>query len=174
MSQELSLWERCKQTQLLILDVDGVLTDGSVIYSDSGEELKRFHVRDGAGIKVWQQSGRQVAILSGRSSTAVTRRATELGITIVLQGQADKLAALHEIQRMTGVEANLIAAMGDDLPDLPLLRSVGLAISVEDACDEVRNLADYTTLVPGGHGAVREAIEWLLKQSGEWEQLLPR
>jgi 3-deoxy-D-manno-octulosonate 8-phosphate phosphatase (KDO 8-P phosphatase) len=174
MSQELSLWERCKQTQLLILDVDGVLTDGSVLYSDSGEELKRFHVRDGAGIKVWQQSGRQVAILSGRSSTAVTRRATELGITIVLQGQADKLAALQEIQRMTGVEANFIAAMGDDLPDLPLLRSVGLAISVADACDEVRNLADYTTLVPGGHGAVREAIEWLLKQSGEWEQLLPR
>jgi 3-deoxy-D-manno-octulosonate 8-phosphate phosphatase (KDO 8-P phosphatase) len=169
-----TLIERIRAIKLLILDVDGVLTDGSVIYSSSGEELKRFHVRDGAGIKIWQRSGRQVAILSGRSSPAVERRAAELGITIIHQGQSDKLPALEAIIRETGLTLPEIAAIGDDLPDLPILRKVGLAITVADGCFEAQKAADYVTIVAGGHGAVREAIEWMLKQVEEWERLLPQ
>ena len=158
--------------RLLLLDVDGVLTDGSIIYSDSGEELKRFHVRDGSGLKLWQSAGMHAAILSGRSSPAVVRRAAELGVSPVLQGRSDKLAALREILAMTDFTAAQVCAIGDDLQDLPVLNAVGMAIAVADACWEVRMAAQYVTMVPGGHGAVRDAIEWLLKQKGRWEDLI--
>ena len=160
--------------RLLLLDVDGVLTDGSIIYSDSGEELKRFHVRDGSGLKLWQSAGMHAAILSGRSSPAVDRRAAELGVSPVLQGRSDKLAALGEILAMTDFTAKQVCAIGDDLQDLPVLNAVGLAIAVADACYEVRLAAQYVTMVPGGHGAVRDAVEWLLKQKGRWDDLIAR
>lgn len=160
--------------QLLLLDVDGVLTDGSVVYLDDGTELKRFHVRDGSGLKLWHAAGKRSAIVSGRKSVAVERRAAELGISPVLQGRDDKLAALAQVLAETGVRPEQVCAIGDDLPDVPVLRRVGLAIAVADACPELRAVAHYTTAAPGGCGAVREAIEWLLKASGRWDDLTAR
>lgn len=157
------LRRRAARISLLILDVDGVLTDGSIVYSDRGEELKCFHVRDGAGIKRWQAAGHTVAILSGRSSPAVDRRAAELGITLVQQGIHDKAAALREILSETSCTPEEAAAMGDDLPDLPVLKAVGLAVVPADACSEAREAAHHATIIPGGRGAVREAVDWLLR-----------
>lgn len=161
-----------RDARLLLLDVDGVLTDGRIIYSDSGEELKAFHVQDGSALKLWQQTGRSVAILSGRSSAAVSRRAAELNIRIVLQGISDKLAGLAEIEAASGIERGKMVAMGDDLADLPVFAAVGFAISLADACDEARQWADWVTTRPGGHAAVREAIRWMLCQTGEWPELI--
>ena len=157
--------------RLLVLDVDGVLTDGSIVYSDSGEEFKRFHVRDGSAIKLWQRAGHAVAFLSGRSSAAVSRRAAELGVTLVLQGRADKSAALDEILAACGMTASETCAVGDDLQDLPVLTRAGVAVAVADACPEVRAAADYVTMTPGGSGAVREVVEHLLKLQGRWAGL---
>jgi len=165
---------RMHAVRLIVLDVDGVLTDGSIVYSDSGEELKRFHVRDGSGLKLWQHAGMHAAILSGRSSPAVTRRAAELGVRVVLQGRADKHAALTEILAATGCAAAEACAIGDDLQDLPLLSAVAVAAAVADACLEVRTMADYVTATPGGRGAARELVEWLLKHQGRWDALTAR
>lgn len=168
------LSERAAGVELLLLDVDGVLTDGSILYADDGTELKRFHVRDGSGLKLWRAAGKRAAIVSGRQSAAVERRAAELGITPVLQGRDDKLAALAQVLAATDVRPEQVCAIGDDLPDLPVLRACGLAVAVADACPEVRRAADYVTTAPGGRGAVREAVEWLLKLSGRWDDLTAR
>jgi 3-deoxy-D-manno-octulosonate 8-phosphate phosphatase (KDO 8-P phosphatase) len=172
--QTTDLPRRAAGIELLLLDVDGVLTDGSVIYSDDGRESKRFHVRDGSGLKLWHAAGKRSAIVSGRKSVAVERRATELGIAPVLQGRDDKLAALVELLVVTGLRPEQVCAVGDDLPDVPVLRRCGLAVAVADACPEVRSAAHYATAAPGGRGAVREAIEWLLKSSGRWDELVAR
>jgi 3-deoxy-D-manno-octulosonate 8-phosphate phosphatase (KDO 8-P phosphatase) len=165
---------RARAIELILLDVDGVLTDGSVIYADDGSELKRFHVRDGSGLKLWRAAGKRAAIVSGRKSGAVERRAAELGISPVLQGRDDKLAAFAEVLAATGLRPEQVCAVGDDLPDVPVLRRCGLAIAVADACEELRAVANYVTVAPGGRGAVREAIEWLLKASGRWNELVAR
>lgn len=163
---------RAVRIELLLLDVDGVLTDGTVIYSDSGEELKRFHVRDGSGLKLWRASGKRTAIVSGRASAAVERRAAELGIAPVLQGRDDKPRAFEEVLAAVGLTADRVCCVGDDLADLPILTRAGLAIAVADACPEVRAAAHLTTITPGGRGAVREAVEWLLKLQGRWDELI--
>jgi 3-deoxy-D-manno-octulosonate 8-phosphate phosphatase (KDO 8-P phosphatase) len=168
------LAERAAKIELLVLDVDGVLTDGSIVYADDGAELKRFHVRDGSGLKLWHLAGKRSAIVSGRKSAAVERRAAELGIAAVLQTQAAKVTALGVILNDTGLQADQVCAIGDDLPDLPLLRKVGIAIATVDACQEVSDAADYVTKLPGGRGAVRDAIEWLLKRQGRWQEVLNR
>ena len=160
--------------ELLLLDVDGVLTDGSIVYTDDGAEIKRFHVRDGSGLKFWHVAGKRSAIISGRSSKAVERRATELGIAIVRQGCSEKLNAFEAVLAETGLRAEQVCAVGDDIPDLPVLRRAGLAVAVADACAEVRAVADYVTTVPGGHGAVRDVIEWLLRLQGHWDRLVAR
>ena len=165
---------RVDAVRLLILDVDGVLTDGTITYSDSGEELKSFHVRDGSGLKLWRLAGMRTAFLSGRQSPAVSRRAAELGVTLVLQGRLDKLEALAEILATTGCAASQSCAVGDDLQDLPLLDAVGVAVAVHDACPEVRTMADYVTATSGGRGAARELVEWLLKRQGRWDGLIAR
>jgi 3-deoxy-D-manno-octulosonate 8-phosphate phosphatase (KDO 8-P phosphatase) len=170
----LSLAERAAKIELLLLDVDGVLTDGGILYSDDGRELKRFHVRDGSGLKLWQVAGKRAAIVSGRSSPAVARRAAELGISPVLQGCAEKLPAFEAILDTTGLRPEQVCAIGDDLPDLPVLRRAGLAVAVADACFEVRGVADYVTALPGGAGAVRDAIEWLCKLQGTWAGIVAR
>ncbi len=162
---------RAAAIELLLLDVDGVLTDGSVIYSDDGSELKRFHVRDGSGLKLWHVAGKRSAIVSGRKSVAVERRASELGINPVLQGRGEKLAPFEEVLAWHGFTPEQVCAVGDDLPDLPVLRRCGLAVAVADACPEVRAAAHYVTRALGGRGAVREAIEWLLKAQGRWDEL---
>jgi len=160
--------------RLLCLDVDGVLTDGRLVFDNSGNELKRFHVRDGLGIRLWLEAGHEVAIISSRSSEAVTRRAGELGISHVHQGCTDKLAALESVCAATGVAPAQAAAMGDDLPDLPVLNAVAMPIAVSDAAPEVRDAATWVTETPGGHGAVREVIERLLSSQGCWDELLTR
>jgi 3-deoxy-D-manno-octulosonate 8-phosphate phosphatase (KDO 8-P phosphatase) len=167
-----SLTDRAARIELLLLDVDGVLTDGGIVYANDGTETKRFHVRDGSGLKLWQRAGKRAAIVSGRSSPAVERRAAELGIDPVLQGRADKRPAFEAVLAATGLRPEQVCAVGDDLPDLPVLVRCGLAVAVADACPEVRAAAAYVTTIPGGHGAVRDAVEWLLKLQGAWNGLV--
>lgn len=167
-----SLSDRAARIELLLLDVDGVLTDGGIVYADDRTEIKRFHVRDGSGLKLWRLAGKRAAIVSGRKSPVVDVRAAELGIAPVLQGRDDKLAAFESVLAETGLRPEFVCAVGDDLPDLPVMRRCGLAVAVADACPEVREAAAYVTTVPGGHGAVRDAIEWLLKLQGTWDGLV--
>jgi 3-deoxy-D-manno-octulosonate 8-phosphate phosphatase (KDO 8-P phosphatase) len=173
-SMSLHLAERCASIKLLVLDVDGVLTDGSIVYAGAEVEVKTFHVRDGSGLKLWQQEGKQAALISGRRSAAVERRAAELGITPVVQGVGDKLAAFRQLLAATGRTPDEVCALGDDVLDLPLLRRAGLAIAVADACSEVRQVAHHVTQAPGGRGAVREAIELILRCQGAWQRVLER
>jgi 3-deoxy-D-manno-octulosonate 8-phosphate phosphatase (KDO 8-P phosphatase) len=173
-NQPPDLAARAAAIELLLLDVDGVLTDGSVIYADDGTELKRFHVRDGSGLKLWRLAGKRAAIVSGRKSVAVERRAAELGIAPVVQGRDDKLAAFAEVLAATGLRAEQVCAVGDDLPDVPVLRRCGLAVAVADASAQAREAAAFVTEVPGGRGAVREAVEWLLRLQGRWDEAVAR
>ncbi len=159
---------------LLLLDVDGVLTNGQIIYDGAGNELKMFDVRDGHGLKLLQRAGIRVGIITGRSSEVVARRAAELGIEIVYQGAADKLVPYREIVEQTGVPEAEIAYVGDDLVDLPVLRRVGFAATVADADAEVRRRVDYVAGLPGGRGAVREICELLLKAGGHWDRVTAR
>lgn len=163
---------RAANIQLLLLDVDGVLTDGSVTYTSAGDEIKSFHVRDGSGLKFWHLAGMRSAIISGRISATVERRAAELGIATVLQGREDKLQAFDTLLHTTGFRAEQVCAVGDDLPDLPVIRRAGLGVAVADACPELRDAADFVTSTPGGRGAVREVIEWLLKLQGRWDGMI--
>jgi 3-deoxy-D-manno-octulosonate 8-phosphate phosphatase (KDO 8-P phosphatase) len=158
--------------RLLVLDVDGVLTDGGICLDDQGRQWKRFDCTDGAGMKYWQRSGRQIAIISGRSSPAVIHRAGELGITLVRQNAKRKLPAYQAILRDAGVSEAEAAVMGDDLPDVPLMRRCGFALAPANAVEEVRRLAGHVTRRCGGAGAVREAIEYLLRAAGAWDQVL--
>ncbi len=162
---------RPETVRLLTLDVDGVLTDGLIHIDDMGVETKRFHVRDGAGLVMWRRSGRHLAIITGRESRVVQHRAAELKIDLLFQGCRDKVAALQTVLERTGVAAEQAAHIGDDLPDLALLQSVGYPITVADAPLRVQQAAAYVTQVPGGCGAVREAVEHLLREAGELEAL---
>ena len=153
---------RLRAIQHLLLDVDGVMTDGGLYYDAQGECLKRFHVLDGAGIKQLLRAGVGVGLISGRSHPAILARAQELGMSPVIVGREDKLAAFQEWLAGTGLDARACAHMGDDLPDLPLMQSVGVAFSVPDAVEAVRAAADWVTVRPGGHGAVREVTDLLL------------
>lgn len=156
--------------QLLCMDVDGVLTDGSILIDDRGIETKRFHVRDGTGIKIWTSLGLHAAIITGRSGMAVRHRANELGIVHVIQGAQDKLAAFGSLLNDLGLVASQAAMLGDDLPDLPILEMAGYPMAVADAVAEVRAAALLTTIRPGGHGAAREAIEHLLREMDRWDE----
>jgi 3-deoxy-D-manno-octulosonate 8-phosphate phosphatase (KDO 8-P phosphatase) len=166
------LLERCEGIELLVLDVDGVLTDGGIIYSDQGTELKRFHVRDGSAIKMWHQQHKATAFLTGRTSRAVELRAAELGVTQVVQGARDKLAGFRQILLQTGMKPQQACCIGDDLPDLPVLANCGLAVAVADACAEVALQAHFVTRLAGGMGAVRETIELLLRAQDCWEGIV--
>jgi 3-deoxy-D-manno-octulosonate 8-phosphate phosphatase (KDO 8-P phosphatase) len=166
--------EKLKDIKLLILDVDGVLTDGSVIYNDDGLETKAFNVKDGLGIRLLMEAGIHICIATGRRSQALLHRCKDLGIEHVFDGLSDKAAILDLIIDRTGVSAGEAAFIGDDLPDLPLMRRVGLSIAVADASEIVLENADMVTLAPGGQGAVREVSETLLKAQGLWENILKR
>jgi 3-deoxy-D-manno-octulosonate 8-phosphate phosphatase (KDO 8-P phosphatase) len=166
------VWNRARVIRLLLLDVDGVLTDGRIIYTDGGEEIKFFHVRDGQGIKMVQQAGIEVVLITGRHSKVVRHRAADLGINRVFQAVRDKIAVLVELLENLHLEPRQVAAVGDDLVDLPLFSQVGLAIAVADAAPEVRTAAQWVTSLPGGQGAVREVCELLLKTQGLWEKIM--
>jgi len=159
-----------QEVELLCLDVDGVMTDGVIAIDDRGIETKRFHVRDGTGIRMWMKLGFHVAIITGRSGMAVHHRAKELGIPHVIQGSADKGAALAALLEQLGLKRMQAAMLGDDLPDVPAMRAVGYPMAVADAALPVRRLAKFTTELPGGRGAVREAIEHLLKAKGRLDE----
>jgi YrbI family 3-deoxy-D-manno-octulosonate 8-phosphate phosphatase len=157
---------------MLVLDVDGVLTDGRIIYGDNGVEFKAFYVRDGSALKIWQTAGKRVALITGRSSRVVEVRAAELGIPLVFQGTADKLAVYRHLLASADLRPEQVCAVGDDLPDLPVLLQAGLAIAVADACSDVRSAAHYVTRAAGGRGAVREAIELMLRCQGRWQPVV--
>jgi 3-deoxy-D-manno-octulosonate 8-phosphate phosphatase (KDO 8-P phosphatase) len=165
---------RLADVQLLLLDVDGVLTDGGVTWGNDGIEQKTFHIRDGLGLRLWQRAGGTSGIVTGRSSHVVQLRAEELGIAIVRQGVEDKLAAASAIVAESGLTWERTAFVGDDLPDLPVLLRCGVGVAVADACAEVRAAAAVVTSCPGGHGAVREVIERMLRARGAWEPIVAR
>jgi YrbI family 3-deoxy-D-manno-octulosonate 8-phosphate phosphatase len=154
--------------KILFVDVDGVLTDGRIALNEKGEEIKSFHVRDGLGLKMLMSAGIEVVIVTGRQSTAVAHRARELGIRELHQGDQDKGAVCRQILREKGIEKGEAGCIGDDLPDLAMFRETGLCIAVADAAEEVRQKADFVTGRKGGHGAVREACEFILKRQGAW------
>lgn len=155
--------------RLLALDVDGVLTDGRIYYSNAGDELKAFNIKDGLGIKLLQDAGVKVAIITGRNSDIVARRAKELGIEDVVQGREDKREALAELCQRHNLSAKDCAYMGDDLPDLGAIVAAGFGMTVADGCDAVQQAADWSSAYNGGCGAVREACEYLLTAKGVWE-----
>ena len=166
------VWQRAQAIRLLILDVDGVLTDGRLYFDAQGEPLKVFHVRDGHGIKMAQRAGIEVALLSGRRSEAAFHRATELGIDRFFQGLRDKLAAMKEIEAALQIRLQEVAVVGDELVDLPIMARAGLAVAVADAVPEVLAAAHWVTTNPGGRGAVREVCDLLLKAQGKWEEII--
>jgi 3-deoxy-D-manno-octulosonate 8-phosphate phosphatase (KDO 8-P phosphatase) len=168
----MNLEQQCQQIELVLSDVDGVLTDGRVVLDNQGIETKRFHIRDGMGIALWQKAGYRFGMVSLRSSQVVKIRAAELGVQIVRQGAGNKLAAAREILQQLGLELKQLCYVGDDLPDLSVVRAAGLGVAVGDAAAELRQAADYVTTASGGAGAVRETIEMILKTQRRWEDLI--
>lgn len=164
--------QRCRSIRLILSDVDGVLTDGGIVFDNQGIETKRFHVRDGQGIRLWQKAGYRFGLITHRSSHIVKMRVAELGIEIIRQGVDDKLAAVHAVMGELRLSPEQTCYIGDDLPDLRAVRTVGLGVAVADACGEVREAAHHTTTLQGGDGAVREIIEKILKAQGRWEDLV--
>ena len=160
--------------RLLVLDVDGVLTDGSVLLADDGTELKRFNTKDGAAIRWWLRSGRKMAWISGRESAAVLHRAQDLGVQHVYQHVLDKLEVYTALLHKLGISPERTACLGDDLVDLPILTRCGFSIAVADAMPEIRDMADLVTQRCGGRGAVAEAIRFLLQAAGEWQAVIAR
>jgi len=158
--------------KLLLLDVDGVLTDGGITYSDSGDQIKRFHSRDGFGLRLLMDSGIQVGIITGRKSKALEYRCENLGITLLFDGIKDKLSAFDTIISQTGIIPEQIAFAGDDLMDLPVMTRVGVSFCVSDACNEVKDHSDIITTRKAGHGAVREICEHILKANGLWDAIV--
>ncbi|ADB15529.1 3-deoxy-D-manno-octulosonate 8-phosphate phosphatase, YrbI family [Pirellula staleyi DSM 6068] len=168
----MKLTDSCRRIELILSDVDGVLTDGGIAYDNQGVEIKKFHIRDGMGIKLWQQAGFRFGILTARSSHIVKVRASELGIAIVRQGFETKLPIALEIMRDLKLAPEQVCYIGDDLTDLPVIRAVGLGVAVADAAPEVRAAATHITKLNGGQGAVRETIEMILKSQSRWDGLL--
>ena len=166
--------EACAKITIMLADVDGVLTDGRLQFDNHGIESKQFHIRDGLGIRLWQRAGHRFGIVTGRKSEIVKRRATELDVDIVRQGDDDKLGQTEQIARELGVELEAICYIGDDLPDLPVIRAVGLGVAVQDAATEVRAAANHVTRTAGGQGALREIIETILRSTGRWDDIVSR
>jgi 3-deoxy-D-manno-octulosonate 8-phosphate phosphatase (KDO 8-P phosphatase) len=164
--------DRLKQIKVLLLDVDGVLTDGGIIYDDNGMETKVFNVRDGLGIRLLMKAGIQVGVVTGRSSKALNHRCKNLGIDHIFDGLDDKGVVLDVVFKRTGVPPEEIAFVGDDLPDLVLMKKVGLSIAVKNAHETVVKNADAVTKCEGGAGAVREICEAILKARGIWDSII--
>jgi 3-deoxy-D-manno-octulosonate 8-phosphate phosphatase (KDO 8-P phosphatase) len=166
---------RARKIRVLLMDVDGVLTAGQVYLMPQADgtavEMKAFHSQDGAGLKLARDAGLRTGVISGRESAATTRRAQEVGMEFVFQGRGEKVPAYEEILRVAGVRDSEVAYIGDDLPDLPILERVGLAIAVANAVEEVRRAVHHVTRRTGGDAGVREAIEGILKAQGKWRDI---
>jgi 3-deoxy-D-manno-octulosonate 8-phosphate phosphatase (KDO 8-P phosphatase) len=169
---------RARKIRILLMDVDGVLTDGHVnllpMPDGTTVEMKSFHSQDGAGLKLARDAGFRTGVISGRDSAAVTRRAREVGMEFVSQGRPEKIGAYEEILRVANARDEEVAYVGDDLPDLPVLDRVGLALAVANAVPEVRHAAHYVAARSGGEAAVRELIELILKAQGKWRAVAPK
>ena len=168
------LLQRASRVTVLLLDVDGVLTDGRIVYAEHGDELKCFDVQDGAGLTFWRQAGLQSAIITSRTSRIVKRRAKELRVNFLSQGRLLKFPAYEQLLKRLEVSDEHVCAVGDDLMELPMLRRVGFAVAVRNAVDDVKRVSHYVTQRSGGHGAVREVIDLLLKAKGLWGHVLQR
>jgi 3-deoxy-D-manno-octulosonate 8-phosphate phosphatase (KDO 8-P phosphatase) len=167
-----SIERRASHIKLLLMDCDGVLTDGRLWLTEAGDDQKSFNTKDGLGLSLLHRAGLRSGIISGRNSKAVTRRAQELGMEFVCQGDSDKIAAFEQILRQAAVEENEVAFIGDDLNDIPLMQRTEFAVAVADAVAEARSAAHYVTQAKGGQGAVREVVELLLKSQGRWSDLI--
>ena len=165
---------RCKQIELILSDVDGVLTDGGVVFDNEGIETKKFHIRDGLGIKLWMRAGFHFGIITARTSHIVKVRASELGIEIVRQGFDEKLAIAREIAKDQNLQLEQVCFIGDDLTDIPVIKAVGLGVAVADAAEETKMAAAHRTKLSGGHGAVRETVEMILKAKNRWADVIQR
>lgn len=165
---------RLRQIKLLVMDVDGVLTDGSIIINADGSESKQFSVLDGHGIRMWHRAGLHSAIISGRETEATRHRAEQLEIGHLLQGYHEKLPAFEKLLAENGFLAEQVVYIGDDLLDLPIMARAGFAVAVANAVDELKQRAHYVTSRCGGCGAVREVVEHILKAAGKWEQLMQK
>ncbi len=163
-----------EKIRLLVLDVDGVLTDGGVTYTSAGEETKTFYIRDGSALKYWKRAGLSLAWITGRASEAVTRRAAELGADLVRQNCKDKLPVLREVLQELDISADQAAVIGDDLTDLSMIRLCGFSAAPADATTEVLEQVDYVCQKPGGKGCVREVVELLLKGANKWQKIMAR
>ena len=166
--------QRASRVSVLLLDVDGVLTDGRIVYAEYGDELKFFNVQDGAGLVFWNRVGLKSAIITARRSRLVKRRAKEMRVDFLAQGCLLKLPCYEQLLKRLRVSDEQVCAIGDDLMELPILRRAGLAIAVPNAVDEVKQVSHYVTQRPGGGGAVREVVDLLLKAKGLREQILQR
>ncbi len=164
--------EKASKIKLLLLDVDGVMTDGRIIMNDRGEEAKAFNVKDGLGLKMLMSSGLEVVIVTGRRSQALAHRSKELGIEEVYQGVEDKNTVCQQLKKTKDLKKEQVCSLGDDIPDLAMFTESGLSIAVADAVKEVREAADFITKSNGGFGAVREACELILKCQGKWRDAL--
>jgi len=168
------LKRKAKAIDMLVLDVDGVLTDGRIIIDDGGRESKHFNVKDGHGIKMLLKMGIEVAFLTGRKSRVVEHRAQDLGVREVYQGAKDKVLIFEGMLLKKNMPAERVAYMGDDIVDVPLFRKVGLSVAVADACDEAKQAAHYVTEKEGGKGAVREICDMILRAQGKWDDIAVR
>jgi 3-deoxy-D-manno-octulosonate 8-phosphate phosphatase (KDO 8-P phosphatase) len=166
--------DRFKQIRMVLLDVDGVLTAGEIIYGDSGEQFKVFDVKDGLGIRMLKAADIQVGIVTGRGGEALRHRCANLGIDLVFEKVRDKVQALDQALARTGLTAEATAFVGDDLPDLAIMKKVGLAVAVADAHEAVRAAAHLITRASGGRGAVREVSDAILKAQGCWDELIQK
>ena len=164
--------QKLSQIKLILMDVDGVLTSGEIIYTASGDELKMFHVQDGMGITLARMAGLKTGILTGRKSDLVKRRAEELKVDIISQGSFDKLPEYEKIKNQLGLTDEQICYIGDDILDMPLLKRVGFSVAVANARDEVKAICDYVTVAEGGKGAVREVIDKILKWQNKLHDLI--
>jgi 3-deoxy-D-manno-octulosonate 8-phosphate phosphatase (KDO 8-P phosphatase) len=168
------IFERAKRVKLIVFDVDGVLTDGKLYYSDDGQETKAFHSRDGHGMKMLQDTGVEIGIITGRTSKLVGHRMANLGVKHVYQGQAEKLPAFLALIEKLGVQADEVAYVGDDVIDLPIMHRVGLSVAVQDAHDFVKKHAHWQTPSKGGCGAARDICELIMEAQGNLESTLNR
>ena len=165
---------RAKRIKLLLMDCDGVLTDGRLWLMVDSDEQKAFHARDGQGISLCHHAGLKTGIITGRTSSAVERRAQDLKMSYVRQEAKDKIKALDEILAAAGVSANECAYIGDDVADIPVMHRVALAVAVADAVEETKQASHYVTKLKGGHGAVREVCDLVLKAQGKWDEVMER
>jgi 3-deoxy-D-manno-octulosonate 8-phosphate phosphatase (KDO 8-P phosphatase) len=174
MEKDATVEARVRRIKVLLMDCDGVLTDGRLWLTAEGGEQKTFHVRDGQGIALLHRAGLKSGIISGRASDAVERRAQELKITFVYQGAKDKIKTFEELLARAGVSEKECGYIGDDVADIPVMRRVAFAVAVADAVEETKAAAHYITTLPGGRGAVREVCELILKAQGYWDDLMSR